>query len=114
ASGTKTLLIGVTYALLDFVENHRIDFPDLIVMETGGMKGRRGEMIREEVHELLCAGFNVDSIHSEYGMPELLSQAYSPGNGLFHCPPWMKIVIRDTNDPFNILPPGLTGGINVI
>jgi len=108
------LLIGVTYALLDFVENYPVDFPELIVMETGGMKGRRREMIREEVHEQLCAGFNVAAIHSEYGMTELLSQAYSMGNGLFRCPPWMKIIIRDTNDPFGILPSGLTGGINVI
>ncbi|GGC36315.1 acyltransferase [Parapedobacter defluvii] len=114
ATGGKTLLIGVTYALLDFVENYRIDFPKLIVMETGGMKGRRREMIREEVHERLRSGFNVDSIHSEYGMTELLSQAYSAGNGLFRCPPWMKIIVRDTNDPFTILPTGLTGGINVI
>lgn len=114
ATGGKTLLIGVTYALLDFVENYRMDFPELIVMETGGMKGRRREMIREEVHERLCAGFNVAAIHSEYGMTELLSQAYSAGNGLFRCPPWMKIIVRDTNDPFTILPAGLTGGINVI
>jgi len=114
ASAGKTLLIGVTYALLDFVENYQIDFPELVVMETGGMKGRRREMIREEVHERLCAGFRLPAIHSEYGMTELLSQAYSSGNGLFRCPPWMKIVIRDTNDPFAILPAGLTGGINVI
>jgi len=114
ANGKKTLLIGVTYALLDFVENFRIDFPELVVMETGGMKGRRREMIREEVHEQLCEGFNVATIHSEYGMTELLSQAYSDGNGRFRCPPWMKIIIRDTNDPFSILSAGLTGGINVI
>ncbi|PPK99709.1 acyl transferase [Parapedobacter indicus] len=114
AKGSKTLLIGVTYALLDFVEKYRMDFPGLLVMETGGMKGRRREMVREEVHELLCAGFNVASIHSEYGMTELLSQAYSTGNGLFCGPPWMKIVVRDTNDPFCTLPEGLTGGINVI
>ncbi len=114
ANNSKTLLIGVTYALLDFVENYHLDFPGLIVMETGGMKGRRREMIREEVHERLCSGFSVESIHSEYGMTELLSQAYSTGNGLFRCPSWMKIVIRDTNDPFSILPEGLTGGINVI
>jgi len=114
AKSSKTLLIGVTYALLDFVENYRMDFPGLVVMETGGMKGRRREMVREEVHERLCAGFNVASIHSEYGMTELLSQAYSTGNGLFRCPPWMRIIIRDTNDPFSTLPEGLTGGINVI
>ncbi len=114
ADGTKTLLIGVTYALLDFAENHLIDFPGLIIMETGGMKGHRREMIREEVHERLCSGFNVSHIHSEYGMTELLSQAYSKGNGLFHCPPWMQIHIRDTNDPFGTLPLGRTGAINII
>lgn len=114
ATGGKTLLIGVTYALLDFVENYRADFPELVVMETGGMKGRRREMIREEVHDRLRDGFKVNAIHSEYGMTELLSQAYSTGKGLFRCPPWMKVVIRDTNDPFNVLPDGRTGGINVI
>ncbi len=111
---TRTLLIGVTYALLDFVEDQEVDFPTLIVMETGGMKGRRREMIREEVHQRLCTGFKTPAIHSEYGMTELLSQAYSKGNGLFQCPPWMKIIVRDTNDPFCIFPPGRTGGINVI
>lgn len=110
----NTLLIGVTYALLDFVEDHPIDFPGLIVMETGGMKGRRREMIREELHERLCRGFNVRNVHSEYGMTELLSQAYSKGSGFFHCPPWMQVHIRDTNDPFDMLPIGRTGGINVI
>lgn len=114
ASGKKTLLIGVTYALLDFVANHQTDFPALLVMETGGMKGRRLEMIREEVHARLCKGFNVPCIHSEYGMTELLSQAYSKGNGLFLCPPWMNVLIRDTNDPFSLLSIGRTGGINVI
>ncbi|WP_257668046.1 acyl transferase [Parapedobacter tibetensis] len=114
ASGTKTILLGVTYALLDFVEHYEIDFPNLIVMETGGMKGKRREMIREQVHHLLCEGFHVNTIHSEYGMTELLSQAYSQGKGFFHCPPWMKISIRDTNDPFTLLPAGRTGAINVI
>ena len=114
ADRRKTLLIGVTYALLDFTENYCIDFPELVVMETGGMKGRRREMIREEVHEQLRSGFHVSAIHSEYGMTELLSQAYSAGDGLFRCPPWMKIMIRDTNDPFQLLPTGQTGGINVI
>ncbi|SFC70845.1 Acyl-protein synthetase, LuxE [Parapedobacter composti] len=113
-SATTTLLIGVTFALLDFVENHPVDFPALTVMETGGMKGRRKEMIREEVHERLCTGFNVSAIHSEYGMTELLSQAYSHGGGLFRCPPWMRIHIRDTNDPFTLLPTGRTGAINII
>jgi len=109
-----TLLIGVTFALLDFVESYTINFPELIVMETGGMKGRRKEMIREELHNTLCAGFGVDKIHSEYGMTELLSQAYSKGDGVFNCPPWMKIMIRDTNDPFTNLPYGKIGGINII
>lgn len=113
-TGTPTLLIGVTYALLDFVENYAVDFPQLIVMETGGMKGRRREMIREEVHEQLCRGFNVSKIHSEYGMTELLSQAYSAGNGRFRCPPWMDVFIRDTNDPFDLLPENHTGAINIV
>ncbi|MGI4019932.1 MAG: hypothetical protein ACRYFA_00355 [Janthinobacterium lividum] len=109
-----TVLIGVTFALLDFIEKHQLDFPELIIMETGGMKGRRKEMIREELHETLCNGFGVPAIHSEYGMTEQLSQAYSLGEGLFHCVPWMKVLIRDTNDPFTLLPNGKTGGINVI
>jgi phenylacetate-coenzyme A ligase PaaK-like adenylate-forming protein len=109
-----TLLIGVTFALLDFVEHHPINFPELIVMETGGMKGRRKEMIREELHQTLCKGFGVSTIHSEYGMTELLSQAYSNGNGIFNCPLWMKIIARDTNDPFTTLSNDKTGGINVI
>ena len=109
-----TLLIGVTFALLDFVEQYQFIFPELIVMETGGMKGRRKELIREELHDTLCAGFGVDMIHSEYGMTELLSQAYSNGNGIFDCPPWMKILARDTNDPMSPLPSGQTGGINII
>ena len=112
--GKKTVLFGVTYALLDFVENFNIDFPELIVMETGGMKGKRKEMIREELHKILCAGFHVESIHSEYGMTELLSQGYSKGSGLFHTPPWMKILIRDTNDPLSLLDNKKTGAINVI
>lgn len=110
----KTILIGVTYALLDFIESHHIDFPELIVMETGGMKGKRKEMIREELHQTLGKGFGVSKIHSEYGMTELLSQAYSKGNGVFETPPWMKILIRDTNDPLTFLADGKTGGINVI
>ena len=113
-SGEKTILIGVTYALLDFLEQHPINFPDLIVMETGGMKGKRKEMVREELHEILTTGFGVEMIHSEYGMTELLSQAYSAGNGIFDCPGWMKIMLRDTNDPLTILDSQQTGGINVI
>lgn len=112
--GKQTLLIGVTYALLDFIEKHPIQFPELIVMETGGMKGKRKEMIREELHEILCKGFGVKNIHSEYGMTELLSQAYSKGKGIFNCPPWMKVLTRDINDPLNILPNNKSGGINVI
>lgn len=111
---TPTILIGVTFALLDFVESHPIDFPELIVMETGGMKGRRKEMIREDLHQQLCAGFGVQHIHSEYGMTELLSQAYSKGDGIFNCPPWMKIFTRDTNDPLSLIDTERTGGINVI
>lgn len=113
-TNTHTLLIGVTYALLDFAESHSVEFPELIVMETGGMKGKRREMIREELHELLCQGFGVPAIHSEYGMTELLSQAYSKGGGVFHCPQWMRVNIRDTNDPLETLKPGQTGGINVV
>ena len=109
-----TILIGVTFALLDFVEQYPINFPELIVMETGGMKGLRKEMIREELHEILYKGFGVDAIHSEYGMTELLSQAYSKGNGIFDCPPWMKVITRDTNDPVSTLDNDKTGGINVI
>ncbi|MBD1429373.1 MULTISPECIES: acyl transferase [Sphingobacterium] len=114
AKGTKTLLIGVTYALLDFVEKYKVDFPELIVMETGGMKGKRKEMIREELHHILCTGFGVSAIHSEYGMTELLSQGYSKGQGLFQTPKWMKILIRDTNDPLTLIPNSNTGAINVI
>lgn len=114
AAGQKTLLIGVTYALLDFVEAYQVDFPGLIVMETGGMKGKRKEMVREELHAILQVGFGVPAIHSEYGMTELLSQAYSAGNGIFNCPPWMKIRLRDTNDPLSSPERSKSGGINVI
>jgi len=110
----KTILVGVTFALLDFIEHHQLDLNELIVMETGGMKGRRKELLREEVHTLLKHAFGVDTIHSEYGMTELLSQAYSKGSGLFYAPPQMKILIRDINDPFTILGPGQSGGINII
>lgn len=114
AAGKPTLLIGVTFALLDFIDNYTINFPELIVMETGGMKGRRKEMIREELHRTLCTGFGVDAIHSEYGMTELLSQAYSKGDGVFNCPSWMKIITRDTNDPFTLIGESKTGGVNII
>lgn len=114
ASGEKVLLIGVSFALLDLVEKYSFHLKNTIVMETGGMKGRRKEVIREELHSILKKGFGVLKIHSEYGMTELLSQAYSKGNGIFECPPWMKILIRDTEDAFSILPTGKSGGINVI
>jgi hypothetical protein len=110
----KIILIGLTSALMDFSEQFPSGCPDLIVMETGGMKGKRKELIREELHALLCEQFGVAEIHSEYGMTELLSQAYSKGNGLFASPPWMKVLIRDTNDPLTLLKPEQTGGINVI
>jgi hypothetical protein len=111
---TPAILIGVTYALLDFTEQYRIDFPELIIMETGGMKGKRKELIREELHTILCEGFGVSVIHSEYGMTELLSQAYSKGEGIFKCPAWMRVTVRDINDPLSLMAPGQTGGINVI
>ncbi|TPV34625.1 acyl transferase [Paucihalobacter ruber] len=114
AQGKKTLLIGVSFALLDFVEQYQMQLKHTIVMETGGMKGRRKEMVRTELHEELCNGFGVNRIHSEYGMTELLSQAYSKGNGIFECPPWMKILIRDTEDALTILPENKNGGINII
>ncbi len=110
----KTILFGVTFALLDFVSSFQLDFPELIVMETGGMKGRRKELVREEVHENLCRGFGVKSIHSEYGMTELLSQAYSSGNGIFQTPPWMRVLIRDASDPLVQAGIGTSGGINII
>ncbi|MCB0379851.1 MAG: acyl transferase, partial [Flavobacteriales bacterium] len=110
----KTILIGVSFALLDLAEKHQLDLSNIIIMETGGMKGRRKEMTRTELHQIYNDSFNVNQIHSEYGMTELLSQAYSKGNGLFETPPWMKILIRDTNDPFHLLDNNQTGGINVI
>jgi hypothetical protein len=113
-SGQKVLLWGVTYALLDFGEKFNIKNPDLIILETGGMKGKRKEMIREELHQQLCEGFGVKAIHSEYGMTELLSQAYSLGEGLFDCPSWMQVLIRDTEDALSYVKEGKTGGINVI
>ena len=112
--GQKTLLIGVSFALLDFVEKHSINLQNTTIMETGGMKGRRKEMIRPELHDVLSTGFGVEKIHSEYGMTELLSQAYSKGDGVFRTPPWMKIMIRDTEDPLSIQKLGKTGGLNVI
>ena len=113
-SGKNIILIGVTYALLDLIERQKFQLKNTIVMETGGMKGKRKEMIREELHKILCNGFGVSTIHSEYGMTELLSQAYSLGNGVFECPPWMQILIRETEDALNYVDRGKTGGINVI
>lgn len=115
AQQQKVLLLGVTYALLDFAEEFDIKFPELIIMETGGMKGRRQEMTRQEVHATLCAAFGVSDIHSEYGMTELLSQGYSKGQGIFDAPPaWMKILLRDMYDPLHLLTDGNTGAVNVI
>jgi hypothetical protein len=141
-SGQNVILIGVTYALLDLIETfnnksssfeeekkvldnlgqktenlskkHPFQLQNTIIMETGGMKGQRKEMIREELHEQLCQGFGVTAIHSEYGMTELLSQAYSLGNGVFECPSWMQILVRDTEDALTYVADGKTGGINVI
>ncbi len=113
-SGQNVILIGVTYALLDLVEKQQFSLKNTIIMETGGMKGKRKEMIREELHSVLQKGFGVDAIHSEYGMTELLSQAYSLGNGIFDCPSFMKILIRDTEDALTLVENGKTGGINVI
>ncbi len=111
---TKTLLLGVSYALLDLAETGAQLDENFIIMETGGMKGQREEMLKSELHQTLKTKLNIKQVHSEYGMTELLSQAYSKENGLFEDPPWMKIMIRDTNDPFSYLAPGKTGGINVI
>jgi len=113
-SGQNVILIGVTYALLDVIEKQSFQLENTIIMETGGMKGKRKEMIREELHQQLCNGFGVKSIHSEYGMTELLSQAYSLGEGVFECPSWMQISIRDTEDALSYVREGKTGGINVI
>lgn len=116
----STLLIGVTYALLDFAEKYPMQLRHTIVMETGGMKGRREEMTRQEVHAQLMESLGLSLVHSEYGMTELLSQAYSKGDGIFHCPGWMKVVLRDEDDPFQVsIAPGIdsrsiTGVINII
>ena len=112
--GQNVLLIGVTYALLDIIEQFDFQLNNTIIMETGGMKGKRKEMIREELHALLSKGFGVSMIHSEYGMTELLSQAYSLGNGIFESPPWMDVIIRDTEDALSLIGYNKTGGINVI
>lgn len=110
----QVLLLGLSSALLDLSEKFPMKLINTTVMETGGMKGKRKELVKEELHELLCNGLGVAKIHSEYGMTELLSQAYSKGNGLFKTPPWMKILIRDTNDPFTYVTVNKSGGINII
>jgi hypothetical protein len=99
---------------LDLVEQFQFNLKYTLVMETGGMKGRRKEIIRQELHNILQSGFGVNETHSEYGMTELLSQAYSKGNGIFQCPPWMNILTRDTEDALTLQQPYKTGGINVI
>lgn len=113
-SNKRLLLLGVTYALLDFAEAWPQALEGAIIMETGGMKGRREEMTRAEIHRILTQAFGVQSIHSEYGMTELLSQAYSAGDGIFRCPPWMRILVRDPYDPLSYLPAGKTGSLNII
>jgi hypothetical protein len=111
----QVLIIGVTFALLDLADKNPCNLSDVIIMETGGMKGRRHEMIREEVHDVLKKAFGIRKVHSEYGMTELLSQAYSKGDGLFMTPPWMKILMRDSHDPLSHTDKaGVSGGINVI
>lgn len=112
--GKKVLLIGVSFALLDLVESYEFSLKNTVVMETGGMKGRRKELVKEELHDILKKGFGVEHIHSEYGMTELLSQAYSKGEGIFECPKWMRVLTRDTEDNLTIQKTGKTGGINII
>lgn len=114
SEGRPTILIGVTHALMDLAGRFPMDLEGVIVMETGGMKGKRKEIVREELHEFLCKAFHVDAIHSEYGMTELLSQAYSKGNGIYETPPWMKILVREVNDPLSLAAEGDTGGLNII
>jgi phenylacetate-coenzyme A ligase PaaK-like adenylate-forming protein len=111
--GKRTLLIGVSYALLDLIEKKTFLLKNTKVLETGGMKGKRKEMIKKELHQILKKGFGVSVIYSEYGMTELLSQAYSKGDGIFYCPPWMKVITRDTEDPLTKIE-GTTGGLNII
>jgi hypothetical protein len=113
-TGKRILLLGVTFALLDFAEKYRLDVPELIVMETGGMKGRRKEMLRDDVHRILKDAFHVPKIYSEYGMTELMSQSYSLGDGRFLAPQSMRILLRDVNDPFDLKPQRGYGGINII
>lgn len=108
------ILLGVSYALWDLAERYAPRLHNTIVMETGGMKGYREEIPKAELHRILCEGFGVEHIHSEYGMAELTSQAYSSGEGIFRAPQWMKIMVRDINDPFSLLANGSRGGVNII
>jgi hypothetical protein len=108
------ILLGVTYALLDLAENYAPHLENTIVMETGGMKGKRKELPKAELHKVLCSAFGVERIHSEYGMAELLSQAYSSGDGVFRAPRWMKVLVRDVNNPFARLSAGRRGGLDII
>jgi hypothetical protein len=112
--GQKVILFGVTYALLDLAAQYPQLLKHTIIMETGGMKGKRKELLKEEIHQLVQDAFLTENIHSEYGMTELLSQGYSKGKNIFNSPPWMKILIRDVNDPLSIIGNNKTGGINVI
>lgn len=113
ADPRKKVLLGVSYALLDLAEKYSPDLTGTVVMETGGMKGRRKELPKDEFHKILCSAFGVSEIHSEYGMAELSSQAYSAGGGIFRCPPWMRFAVRDVSDPFESLPHGRKGGVNI-
>ncbi len=113
-TNTKIILIGVSYALIDLAEKFPQDLSNTIIMETGGMKGKRKELTKTELHSFLSSRFKAKNIHSEYGMTELLSQAYSKGEGKFFTPPWMKVLIRDTYDPFSYQENGKSGGINII
>ena len=111
--GQKTILFGISYALLDFAERFSQQLKHTIIIETGGTKGEK-EIVKEELHQKLKTAFSLDKIHSEYGMSELLSQSYSDGNGFFKCPPWKKVIIRDVNDPLSLIGENKTGGINII
>lgn len=113
-TGQPTLLLGVSFALLEFAEKYNEDLEGIVFMETGGMKGKRKELVREDLHAVLKAQFNLGNVHSEYGMTELLSQAYSKGNGIFYTPPWMRVLVRDSYDPFLLLETGNTGNISII
>lgn len=114
AKGQKTILIGVTYALLKLAEDFPMELKNTIIIETGGMKGKREELTRQEVHKILSEAFQIENIHSEYGMTELLSQAYSKEKGIFQCVPWMRVVARDVYDPFHSGLVNENGALNII